>query len=89
MISSPRYDARENSSVSALETCRRRAYDWNGECIDNNPDQSVINGERVENLEIFLDRLQTAKRRVDQRITMLGGADNSASTPLGNLFLRD
>jgi hypothetical protein len=40
----------------------------------------MINGERVDNLRTFLDRLQIAKRKVDGRIAALGGADDSVST---------
>jgi len=40
----------------------------------------MINGERADSLRILLDRLQIAKRKVDDRIAVLGGADNSVST---------
>jgi sorting nexin-25 len=31
----------------------------------------------VENVEAYLDRLYTAKRKAEKRITVLGGADDS------------
>ena len=34
-----------------------------------------IDGERTEDVVAFLDRLYTAKRKVEQRIVMLGGED--------------
>lgn len=53
----------------------------------SHPGEAMINGERVENLEAFLDKLNTAKRRVEKRITMLGGADNSVSEAAKNKTL--
>ncbi|KAF8323847.1 hypothetical protein DL93DRAFT_2222735 [Clavulina sp. PMI_390] len=67
------------------------------ELIQGHPDQAEVNGERIEALAIFLERLQAAKRKVEKRITMLGGADNSgqsmvhgrASTTSHDLPLRE
>jgi sorting nexin-25 len=36
-----------------------------------------INGVRTEDVVAFLDRLYTAKRKAEQRITTLGGYDES------------
>jgi sorting nexin-25 len=36
-----------------------------------------IDGERTEDVVAFLDRLYTAKRKAEQRITTLGGYDES------------
>lgn len=36
-----------------------------------------INGERTEDVVAFLDRLYTAKRKVEERIVVLGGEDVS------------
>ena len=36
-----------------------------------------INGARTEDVVAFLDRLYTAKRKAEQRITTLGGYDES------------
>jgi sorting nexin-25 len=37
-----------------------------------------INGEKTEVVVSFLDRLYTAKRKVDERIAVLGGGEGDA-----------
>jgi sorting nexin-25 len=44
---------------------------------DGRPNEPLINGERIETLETFLERLYVAKRKVEKRITLLGGTDDS------------
>lgn len=46
----------------------------------NHEKDDWINGEKTEDVVAFLDRLYTAKRKVEQRIVVLGGEDESAST---------
>lgn len=36
----------------------------------------IINGEQVEDIVVYINRLQVAKRRADQRIAALGGLDS-------------
>ena len=38
-----------------------------------------IDGEKTEDVVAFLDRLYTAKRKVEERISILGGVDTTAS----------
>jgi len=38
-----------------------------------------IDGEKTEDVVAFLDRLYTAKRKVEERIAVLGGADITVS----------
>lgn len=42
----------------------------------NHEKDDWINGEKTESVVAFLDRLYTAKRRVEERITVLGGDDD-------------
>lgn len=48
---------------------------------DNHENEEFIKGERTENLAAYLDRLYTAKRKVEKRIIVLGGTDDSVSYP--------
>jgi sorting nexin-25 len=43
----------------------------------NHEKEDWINGEKTEDVVAFLDRLYTAKRKVEQRIIVLGGEDDS------------
>jgi sorting nexin-25 len=45
--------------------------------IANHENEDWINGEKTEDVVAFLDRLYTAKRKVEQRIVVLGGEDDS------------
>ena len=47
--------------------------------IDTHPNETVINGGSVESLEAFLERLYAAKRKIEKRITSLGGTNDSVS----------
>ncbi|KAG6889976.1 hypothetical protein C0995_012936 [Termitomyces sp. Mi166 len=53
----------------------------------NHEKDDWINGEKTENVVAFLDRLYTAKRRVEERIVVLGGDDGH--DPKSGLALRD
>lgn len=48
-------------------------------CSANHEKDDWINGEKTEDVVAFLDRLYTAKRKVEQRIVVLGGADDPVS----------
>lgn len=50
--------------------------------IANHEKEDWINGEKTEDVVAFLDRLYTAKRKVEQRIVVLGGEDDSVSRPI-------
>jgi sorting nexin-25 len=41
--------------------------------IANHENEEWINGEKTEDIVAFLDRLYTAKRKVEKRIVVLGG----------------
>lgn len=45
----------------------------------NNANSEWINGEKTEDVVAFLDRLYTAKRKVEKRIVILGGEADSVS----------
>jgi hypothetical protein len=49
----------------------------NGNYPANHEKEDWINGEKTEDVVAFLDRLYTAKRKVEQRIVVLGGEDDS------------
>lgn len=48
----------------------------------NHEKDDWINGEKTEDVVAFLDRLYTAKRRVEERIVLLGGGDGSKQPAL-------
>jgi sorting nexin-25 len=43
----------------------------------DNENEEWINGEKTEDVVAHLDRLYTARRKVEKRIAILGGADES------------
>ena len=45
--------------------------------IANHDKDDWIDGEKTEDVVAFLDRLYTAKRKVEERIVILGGEDES------------
>lgn len=45
--------------------------------LANNANSDWINGEKTEDIVAFLDRLYTAKRKVEKRIVLLGGEADS------------
>ncbi|KAG6900508.1 hypothetical protein C0993_009461 [Termitomyces sp. T159_Od127] len=67
---------------SSLLDARRLKNDIVGEIrrtrllLANHEKDDWINGEKTENVVAFLDRLYTAKRRVEERIIILGGDDD-------------
>ncbi|KZT30778.1 PhoX domain-containing protein [Neolentinus lepideus HHB14362 ss-1] len=64
-------DARRLKSDILREIRRTRTS------LANHENEDWINGERTEDVVAFLDRLYTAKRKVEQRIVLLGGGDDS------------
>jgi hypothetical protein len=62
--------------------------------IANHEKEEWINGEKTEDVVAFLDRLYTAKRKVEERIVTLGGEDSvspdlfSFRNPSGHLCRR-
>jgi len=49
--------------------------------VANHEKEDWINGEKTEDVVAFLDRLYTAKRKVEQRIVVLGGEDDLVRQP--------
>ena len=48
--------------------------------LANHENEELIDGEKTEDVVAFLDRLYTAKKKVEKRIGLLGGAaDDSVS----------
>lgn len=48
--------------------------------LANHEHEDWINGEKTEDIVAYLDRLYNAKKKVEKRITLLGGkADDSVS----------
>ncbi|KAF5368400.1 hypothetical protein D9758_002198 [Tetrapyrgos nigripes] len=74
---------RSINRCSSLLDARRLKNDVVGEIrrtrmlLANHEKDDWINGERTEDVVAFLDRLYTAKRKVEKRIVELGGEDES------------
>ncbi|CAK5280644.1 unnamed protein product [Mycena citricolor] len=74
---------RSISRCSSLLDARRLKNDIVGEIrrtrlnLSNHEKDDWIDGEKTEDVVAFLDRLYTAKRRVEERIVVLGGGDDS------------
>ncbi|KAJ7610776.1 PhoX domain-containing protein [Roridomyces roridus] len=74
---------RSISRCSSLLDARRLKNDVVGEIrrtrlsLANHEKDDWINGEKTEDVVAFLDRLYTAKRKVEERIAVLGGGDDS------------
>ena len=49
------------------------------EFLANHENEDWINGEKTEDIVAFLDRLYTAKRKVEKRIAVLGGELDAVS----------
>ena len=49
--------------------------------VANHENEDWINGEKTEDIVAFLDRLYTAKRKVEKRIAVLGGESDSVRPP--------
>ncbi|KAJ3494341.1 hypothetical protein NLJ89_g10828 [Agrocybe chaxingu] len=80
---------RSISHTSSLLDARRLKNDIVGEIrrtrllLANHEKEDWIDGEKTEDVVAFLDRLYTAKRRVEERIVVLGGEDDSQKqTPI-------
>ncbi|RDX51162.1 PhoX domain-containing protein [Lentinus brumalis] len=77
---------RSINRCSSLLDARRLRNDIMGEIrrtrtlLANNANSDWINGERTEDIVAFLDRLYTAKRKVEKRIILLGGEADSRQT---------
>ncbi|KAI1793120.1 PhoX domain-containing protein [Ganoderma leucocontextum] len=77
---------RSISRTSSLLDARRLRNDIMGEIrrtrtlLANNANSDWINGEKTEDIVAFLDRLYTAKRKVEKRIAALGGEADSRQT---------
>ncbi|KAI0652479.1 PXA domain-containing protein [Trametes meyenii] len=77
---------RSISRCSSLLDARRLRNDIMGEIrrtralLANNANSDWINGEKTEDVVAFLDRLYTAKRKVEKRIVVLGGEADSRQT---------
>ncbi|RDB29667.1 Sorting nexin-12 [Hypsizygus marmoreus] len=72
---------RSINRCSSLLDARRLKNDVVGEIrrtrmlLANHDKEDWINGEKTEDVVAFLDRLYTAKRKVEERIVVLGGDD--------------
>ena len=58
-------------------------------CSANHEKEDWIDGEKTEDVVSYLDRLYTAKKKVEHRIVVLGGEDDSvrvckSSIPFSN-----
>jgi sorting nexin-25 len=47
--------------------------------LTNHEKDDWIDGEKTEHVVAFLDRLYTAKRKVEERIVVLGGGEDTSS----------
>ncbi|KAF8167365.1 structural protein MDM1 [Crassisporium funariophilum] len=74
---------RSINHCSSLLDARRLKNDVVGEIrrtrilLGNHEKDDWIDGEKTEDVVAFLDRLYTAKRKVEERIVVLGGEDDS------------
>ncbi|KAF8078953.1 PhoX domain-containing protein [Lyophyllum atratum] len=93
---------RSINRCSSLLDARRLKNDVIGEIrrtrslLANHDKEDWINGEKTEDVVAFLDRLYTAKRKVEERIVVLGGDDDhepqssyQEATQKSGLALRD
>ncbi|GLB35839.1 putative sorting nexin C terminal [Lyophyllum shimeji] len=78
---------RSISRCSSLLDARRLKNDVGGEIrrtrllLANHDKEEWINGEKTEDVVAFLDRLYTAKRKVEERIVVLGGDEDHEARP--------
>ncbi|PPR01909.1 hypothetical protein CVT24_001248 [Panaeolus cyanescens] len=92
---------RSINHCSSLLDARRLKNDIVGEIrrtrllLANHEKEDWIDGEKTEDVVAFLDRLYTAKRKVEERIVVLGGEDDSQKqtpiqeAPKSGISLRD
>ena len=52
----------------------------------NHENEDWIEGRKTEDVVAFLDRLYTAKRKIEKRIAILGGQDESVITPFDYIW---
>ncbi|TFK19973.1 structural protein MDM1 [Coprinopsis marcescibilis] len=75
---------RSISRCASLLDARRLKNDIAGEIrrtrmsLANHDKEDWINGEKTEDVVAFLDRLYTAKRKVEERIVVLGGGEDNS-----------
>ncbi|CAL1694469.1 unnamed protein product [Somion occarium] len=78
---------RSINRCSSLLDARRLKNDIMGEIrrtrtlLASHENEDWINGEKTEDIVAFLDRLYTAKRKVEKRIVILGGEEDALSSP--------
>ncbi|KAL4253565.1 sorting nexin family protein [Abortiporus biennis] len=78
---------RSINRCSSLLDARRLKNDIMGEIrrtrtlLASHEKEDWINGEKTEDIVAFLDRLYTAKRKVEKRIAVLGGESDVRSAP--------
>ncbi|KAI0705876.1 PXA domain-containing protein [Cytidiella melzeri] len=81
---------RSISRCSSLLDARRLKNDIMGEIrrtralLANHENEDWINGEKTEDIVAFLDRLYTAKRKVEKRIVVLGGESETRSASMSS-----
>ncbi|RXW22659.1 hypothetical protein EST38_g3159 [Candolleomyces aberdarensis] len=86
---------RSINRCSSLLDARRLKNDITGEIrrtrllLANHEKDDWIDGEKTEDVVAFLDRLYTAKRKVEERIVVLGGGEDSSDTAKPTVSLRD
>ncbi|KAF7784145.1 hypothetical protein Agabi119p4_310 [Agaricus bisporus var. burnettii] len=79
---------RSINRCSSLLDARRLKNDIEGEIrrtrilLANHEKDDWIDGEKTEDVVAFLDRLYTAKRRVEERIVILGGGNGTKQSTL-------
>lgn len=84
---------RSISRCSSLLDARRLKNDVVGEIrrtrllLANHEKDDWIDGEKTEDVVAFLDRLYTAKRKVEERIMVLGGGEDASSVCIERIIL--
>ncbi|KAF9531921.1 PhoX domain-containing protein [Crepidotus variabilis] len=85
---------RSINRCSSLLDARRLKNDIVGEIrrtrllLASHQKEDWIDGEKTEDVVAFLDRLYTAKRKVEDRIVVLGGEDESHQQPIPEAGLK-
>jgi sorting nexin-25 len=84
---------RSITRCSSLLDARRLKNDIVGEIrrtrllLANHDKDDWIEGEKTEDVVAFLDRLYTAKRKVEERIVVLGGGQDTSSVCITTIVL--
>ncbi len=76
MTLSEKYEGQEPFWVSTLFNVNSKNLDVVPASHEN---EDWINGHKTEDVVAFLDRLYTAKRKIEKRIVVLGGQDEAVS----------